>query len=143
MDLPLIRYAASTGKPMIVSTGMASEKEIEDSVTATRVAGCKNLVLLHCISSYPAPTEQSNLRQIPELGKRFGTQVGLSDHTFGTAVPVAAVALGTIIFEKHFTLSREDKGPDSTFSLEPVEFERLYQDTKNTWLALGKPSLER
>lgn len=128
---------------MIVSTGMASEKEIEDSVTATRVASCKNLVLLHCINSYPAPTEQSNLRQILELGKRFGTQIGLSDHTFGSAVPVAAVALGATVIEKHFTLSREDKGPDSTFSLEPAEFERICQDIKNAWLALGKPGFER
>lgn len=143
LDLPLIRYAASTGKPMIMSTGMASEEEIEDAVTAAREAGCKDLVLLHCISSYPAPTEQSNLRQIPELGRRFGTQIGLSDHTFGTAVPVAAVTLGATVIEKHFTLSREDKGPDSTFSLEPAEFERLCQDTKNAWLALGKPGFER
>lgn len=143
LDLPLIQYAASTGKPMIMSTGMATEQEIEDAVMAAREGGCKDLVLLHCISSYPAPTEQSNLRQIPELARRFGTQVGLSDHTHGTAVPVAAVALGATVIEKHFTLSRADKGPDSVFSLEPEEFERLCQDTHNAWLALGKPGFER
>lgn len=142
-DLPLIRYVASTGKPIIMSTGMASEMEIEEAVTVAREAGCKDLVLLHCISSYPAPTEQSNLRQIPALANRFNTLAGLSDHTYGTNVPVAAVALGACVIEKHFTLSRADKGPDSTFSLEPQEFERLCRETKEAWLALGNAGFER
>lgn len=143
LDLPLIRYAASTGKPMIMSTGMASETEIEEAVTTAREAGCKDLVLLHCISSYPAPMEQANLRQMPELGHRFHTVPGLSDHTLGTAASVAAVALGACVIEKHFTLSRADKGPDSEFSLEPAELSRLCADARDTWLALGRPGFER
>jgi N-acetylneuraminate synthase len=143
LDLPLIRYVASTGKPLIMSTGMASETEIEEAVTAAREAGCQDLVLLHCISSYPAPLDQANLRQIPELARRFGTLSGLSDHTLGTTASVAAVALGACVIEKHFTLSRADKGPDSEFSLEPDDLERLCRDAKDAWLALGKPGFER
>ena len=143
IDLPLIRYAASTGKPMILSTGMASESEIEEAVTTAHDAGCKELILLHCISSYPAPIEQANLRQIPELAHRFGTLSGLSDHTLGTAAAVTAVALGACLIEKHFTLSRADKGPDSAFSLEPADLERLCQEAKRAWLALGQAGFER
>jgi pseudaminic acid synthase len=143
IDLPLIRYVASTGKPMIMSTGMASEQEIEEAVTAAREAGCKDLLLLHCISSYPAPMDQANLRQIPELAKRFNVFIGLSDHTMGTAASVAAVALGACLIEKHFTLSRADKGPDSEFSLEPQDLERLCSDTKDAWLALGGEGYSR
>jgi N-acetylneuraminate synthase len=143
VDLPLIRYVASTGKPIIMSTGMASEVEIEEAVTTAREAGCQDLVLLHCISSYPAPIDQANLRQIPELAKRFGTLAGLSDHTLGTTASVAAVALGASVIEKHFTLSRADKGPDSEFSLEPADLMRLCNDAKDAWLALGKPGFER
>ncbi len=143
VDLPLIRYVASTGKPMIMSTGMASEAEIEEAVTTAREAGCKDLILLHCISSYPAPMDQVNLRKIPELAKRFDVLTGLSDHTMGTTASVAAVALGACLIEKHFTLSREDKGPDSEFSLEPVELERLCVDAKDAWLALGATGFER
>lgn len=142
-DLPLIRYVASTGKPMIMSTGMASEIEIEEAVTTVREAGCKNLVLLHCISSYPAPMDQANLRQMAELARRFGTIPGLSDHTMGTIASVAAVALGACVIEKHFTLSRADKGPDSEFSIEPAEFEKLCKDTRNVWSALGQVGYER
>lgn len=142
-DLTLIRYVASTGKPMIMSTGMASEDEIEEAVTAARESGCNNLVLLHCISSYPAPIEQANLRQIPELARRFDVLTGLSDHTMGTTASVAAVALGACVIEKHFTLSRTDKGPDSEFSLEPDELERLCRDTNDAWKALGKTGFER
>ena len=142
-DLPLIRYVASTGKPMIMSTGMASEMEIQEAVAAAREAGCKNLVLLHCISSYPAPMDQANLRQMAELARRFGTISGLSDHTLGTTASVAAVALGACVIEKHFTLSRADKGPDSAFSIEPAEFEKLCQDTRDVWSALGKVGYER
>lgn len=143
VDLPLIRYVASTGKPVIMSTGMATEAEIEGAVSTAREAGCKDLVLLHCISSYPAPINQANLRQIPELAKRFGVLVGLSDHTMGTAASVSSIALGACVIEKHFTLSRLDKGPDSEFSLEPVELERLCSETRDAWLALGKSGFER
>lgn len=142
-DLPLIRYVASKGKPMILSTGMCSEAEIEEAVTTAREAGCEQLVLLHCISSYPAPVDQANLMQMPVLAERFGTLPGLSDHTLGTTVSVAAVALGACVIEKHFTINREDKGPDSEFSLEPHELQRLCQDTYDAWSALGKPGFER
>ena len=143
VDLPLIQYVASTGKPIIMSTGMASEAEIEEAVTTARDAGCKDLVLLHCISSYPAPMDQANLRQMPELARRFGSLPGLSDHTLGTTASVAAIALGACLIEKHFTLSRADKGPDSEFSLEPAELERLCTDTHDAWLAMGKAGFER
>jgi pseudaminic acid synthase len=139
-DLPLISYVAKTGKPMIMSTGMANELEIEEAVETARNSGSKNIVLLHCISSYPAPIEQSNLEQIRELAKRFGVICGLSDHTLGTTASVGAVALGANVIEKHFTLSRKDKGPDSEFSIEPKELKQLVTDTKNVWLALGEPS---
>jgi pseudaminic acid synthase len=142
-DLPLIRYVAKTGKPMIMSTGMATEAEIAEAVDAARGAGCKDLVLLHCISSYPVPMDQANLRQIQELAKRFSTIPGLSDHTIGTTASVAAVALGACVIEKHFTLSRSDKGPDSEFSIEPRELERLCQETHDAWLALGKVGYQR
>lgn len=142
-DLPLIRYVAKTGKPMIMSTGMCSEEEIQEAVTAAREAGCKDLILLHCISSYPAPMEQANLAQMPELAKRFNSLPGLSDHTLGTTVSVAAVALGACVIEKHFTLSRADKGPDSEFSIEPAELKHLCQDAYDAWSAIGKPSYAR
>ena len=143
VDLPLIRYVASTGKPMIMSTGMASEEEIEDAVITARDAGCQNPVLLHCISAYPAPMDQANLRQMPELAGRFGTIPGLSDHTLGTTASVAAVSLGACVIEKHFTISRADKGPDSEFSLEPAELERLCRDSKDAWASLGRAGFER
>jgi pseudaminic acid synthase len=143
VDLPLIQYVARTGKPMILSTGMASEEEIKEAVCAARDAGCRDLVLLHCISSYPTPMDQSNLRQIPALADRFGVLAGLSDHTLGTTASVAAIALGACLIEKHFTLSRSDKGPDSEFSIEPPELERLCADTKNAWLALGRAGFDR
>ncbi len=142
-DLRLIDRAARTGKPLIMSTGMASEDEIDEAVHTARAAGCRELALLHCVSSYPAPIEQANLRQLPELGRRFDVVPGLSDHTMGTAAAVAAVALGACLIEKHFTLSRGDKGPDSEFSLEPAELERLCRDTRDAWVALGKTGFER
>ena len=142
-DLPLIEYIAKTGKPIIMSTGMASEKEIEEAVETVHSAGCEQLVLLHCISSYPAPMEQANLAQVMELGKRFKAIPGLSDHTLGTTASVAAVALGACLIEKHFTLSRSDKGPDSDFSIEPDELERLCVDTKDAWAATGKVGYSR
>ncbi|MBV9549747.1 MAG: pseudaminic acid synthase [Alphaproteobacteria bacterium] len=142
-DLPLIRYIARTGKPMIMSTGMASEAEIGEAVEAARSAGSQDIVLLHCISSYPTPIEQINLRQMQTLAKRFGTIPGLSDHTLGTTASVAAVALGANFIEKHFTLSRADKGPDSDFSLEPGELRTLCRETRDAWLALGKAGFDR
>lgn len=143
VDLPLIKYVARTGKPMIMSTGMANEDEIEEAVTTAREAGCNDLILLHCISSYPAPIDQANLRQIPELAQRFRTLTGLSDHTMGITASVAAVAVGACVIEKHFTLSRSDKGPDSEFSLEPSELEQLCQGARDAWLALGRTGFER
>lgn len=142
-DIPLIKYVAKTGKPVIMSTGMATEEEIGEAVDAARSAGCKDLVLLHCISSYPAPMEQANIRQMPELARRFGVVPGLSDHTLGTTASVAAVALGACVIEKHFTLSRQDKGPDSEFSIEPDELRRLCRETRDASLALGKGGYQR
>ncbi len=142
-DLPLVKYVAQTGKPMIISTGMANLKEIEEVVQIAKDNGCQDLVLLHCISSYPAPIEQSNLRTIPDLAERFGVLSGLSDHTMGTTVSTTSVALGACLIEKHFTLSRTDKGPDSEFSLEPDELKQLCEDTKIAWQSLGKASYER
>ncbi len=142
-DIPLIRYVASKKKPIILSTGMCSEQEIMEAVYAVREAGCKELILLHCISSYPAPLNQSNLRQMPNLAHRFNTIPGLSDHTKGTIVSVAAVALGACVIEKHFTISRHDKGPDSEFSIEPNELKQLCSDTFDVWSALGRASFER
>jgi pseudaminic acid synthase len=142
-DLPLIRYVARTGKPIIMSTGMASEEEIGEAVEAARSHGCDDLILLHCISSYPAPMEQANLRQMAELERRFGTIPGLSDHTLGTTASVSAVALGACVIEKHFILDRGDGGPDSAFSLEPDELARLCRDTHDAWSALGAVGYER
>jgi N-acetylneuraminate synthase len=141
--LPLIEYVAKTGKPMIMSTGMANEQEITEAVATARSAGCEELVLLHCISSYPAPVEQSNLAQILELGKKFNAIPGLSDHTLGTAASVTAVTLGACLIEKHFILNRKDGGPDSGFSIEPDELERLCSDTRDARLAVGKAGYAR
>lgn len=143
IDLPLIRYVASKGKPIILSTGMCTEEEISEAVAAAKDGGCKNLVLLHCISSYPAPMNQANLSQMYELGVQFDAIPGLSDHTLGTTASVAAVALGACVIEKHFTLSRTDKGPDSEFSIEPEELKRLCLDAHDAWLAIGKPGFQR
>jgi pseudaminic acid synthase len=136
-DLPLVKYIAQTKKPMIISTGMANLDEITEVVDVARDNGCEDLVLLHCISSYPAPPEQSNLRTIPDLREHFGVLVGLSDHTMGTTVAISSVALGVSVIEKHFTLSRNDKGPDSEFSLEPHELKELCEETKTAYLSLG------
>jgi N-acetylneuraminate synthase len=137
IDLPLIKYVAQTGKPMIISTGMADLDEISEAVEVARKNGCQELILLHCIASYPTPPEQSNLLTIPDLAKKFDVLSGLSDHTMGTTVATASVALGACMIEKHFTLSRSDKGPDSDFSLEPNELKQLCQDTKIAWQSLG------
>ena len=137
IDLPLVAYVASKRKPMVISTGMANLDEIGEAVSTARENGCEQLILLHCVSSYPAPDEQSNVRTVPDLSERFGVVSGLSDHTFGSAVAVASIALGGCVVEKHFTLRRADGGPDSAFSLEPDEFRTLVEDCKRAWRALG------
>jgi len=142
-DLPLIKYVASTKKPMIMSTGMANLEEIEDMVQAARDGGCEEMIVLHCISSYPAPIDQSNLLTIPDLKKRLGVHVGLSDHTITNTASVVATALGAVLIEKHFILDRNDKGPDSSFSIEPDELEALVNQTKDAALSLGKAGYER
>jgi N-acetylneuraminate synthase len=138
VDIPLIEKMARTGKPMIISTGMATLGEIEEAVQAARRAGATQIALLKCTSAYPAPPEEMNLRTIPHLAEAFGVPVGLSDHTLGIAVPVAAVALGACIVEKHFTLSRDIAGPDSAFSLEPHEFKAMVEAIRTVEKALGK-----
>jgi len=137
VDLGLIREVARTGKPMIMSTGMATLEEIEEAVGAARAAGAKEIALLKCTSAYPAPPETMNLRTIPHLAETFSVLVGLSDHTTGAAVPIAAVALGACIIEKHFTLSRATPGPDSAFSLEPHEFKQMVDEIRVAEKALG------
>lgn len=137
VDIPLIEKMARTGKPLIMSTGMATEEEIDEAVQAARRAGATQIALLKCTSAYPSPPEEMNLRTIPELAKRFHVPVGLSDHTMDVAVPVAAVALGACIIEKHLTLSRSDTGPDSTFSLEPHEFKAMVESVRVAEKALG------
>jgi pseudaminic acid synthase len=142
IDLPLIRRVASTAKPMIMSTGMASLGEIGEAVNAARGAGCRDLVLLHCISGYPTPAREANLRTIPNLADAFQVSAGLSDHTLGVGVAVAAVALGACVIEKHFTLKRADGGPDSAFSLEPDELKSLVDNCRVAQEALGRVSYE-
>lgn len=143
VDHALIKRAARTGKPLIISTGMADLTEIGEAVAAAREAGGQDIVLLHCTSAYPASAEDMDLRTIADLGKTFDVVSGLSDHTLGTAVAVAAVALGAAVIEKHFTLSRGDGGADAAFSLEPQELAQLARDTRLAWQALGKVSYER
>jgi len=137
-DLPLLRKVASTGKPAILSTGMATLAEIDESVCTLREAGCEQLLLLKCTSAYPAPPEAMHLRTMPHLADAFGVPVGLSDHTLGTAVPAAAVAVGACVVEKHFTLSRKDTGPDSAFSVEPQEMKEIVQSIRTVEKALGR-----
>lgn len=138
VDLPLLRRIGRTRKPTIVSTGMATLAEIDEAVQTLRAAGTRQLALLKCTSAYPALPEEMNLRAIPDLARRFGLTVGLSDHTLSPAVPIAAVALGAAIVEKHFTLSRADGGPDAAFSLEPAELSALVRDLRTTQAALGR-----
>ncbi|CDG81592.1 pseudaminic acid synthase [Janthinobacterium agaricidamnosum] len=139
-DLPLIRRVARTGKPMIISTGMASIAELDETVRAAREAGCKDLILLKCTSTYPATPENTNILTIPHLRGLFDCEVGLSDHTMGVGVSVASVALGASVIEKHFTLSRADGGVDSSFSMEPDEMRSLVIESERAWQALGKIS---
>lgn len=138
IDLPLIERVAATGKPVIISTGMATEEEIRETVHAARQAGCRDLVLLKCTSAYPASPSEMHLRTIPDMQARFGVNVGLSDHTLGLAVPVAATALGAVVVEKHFTLSRSAGGPDAGFSLEPNEFRAMVEAVRVAGEALGR-----
>ncbi len=142
VDLPLIRRAAATGKPLILSTGAAALGDIGEAVAAAREAGCRELVVLHCTSGYPTPASESNLRTIAHLGAAFDVVAGLSDHTLGTAVPVAAIALGAAVIEKHVTLARADGGPDAAFSLEPGELARMVEDCRIAWEALGRVSYD-
>jgi N-acetylneuraminate synthase len=137
-DLPLIRKVAATGKPMIISTGMASIAELDDTVRAARQAGCQDLVLLKCTSTYPATADNTNILTIPHMRELFGCEVGLSDHTMGVGVSVASVALGATVIEKHFTLNRADGGVDSSFSMEPAEMTQLVVETDRAWQALGR-----
>lgn len=136
-DLPLIRRVAATGKPLIISTGMASIAELDDTVKVAREAGCKDLILLKCTSTYPATASNTNILTIPHMRELFGCQVGLSDHTMGVGVSVASVALGATVIEKHFTLNRADGGVDSAFSMEPAEMKQLVVESERAWQALG------
>lgn len=136
-DLPLIRRVAATGKPLIISTGMASVAELAESVSAARDAGCKELILLKCTSTYPAKADNTNILTIPHMRELFKCEVGLSDHTMGVGVSVASVALGASVIEKHFTLNRSDGGVDSAFSLEPQEMRQLVIETERAWQSLG------
>ncbi len=137
-DLPLIRRVAATGKPLIISTGMATVAELDETVRAAREAGCEDLILLKCTSTYPATAANTNILTIPHLCELFGCEVGLSDHTMGLGVSVASVALGATVIEKHFTLNRADGGVDSTFSMEPAEMTQLVVETERAWQALGQ-----
>jgi|TARA_B100000929_G_scaffold291181_1_gene288840 N-acetylneuraminate synthase len=136
-DLPLIKYVASTGKPMIISTGMANDDEIEEAVSAAYEGGCKELALLHCVSGYPAPASDYNLLTITDMRSKFGVNVGLSDHTLDNTTAIASVALGAVIIEKHVTLSRKGGGPDDSFSLEKEDLAALCRDSKTAWSAIG------
>jgi N-acetylneuraminate synthase len=138
VDLQLIKYVASTGKPMIISTGMADAEEIQEAIDAAREGGCKELAILHCVSGYPAPAEDYNLRTIPDMIQRFGLVTGLSDHTLDNTTAITSVAMGASIIEKHFTLDRSGGGPDDSFSLEPAELAALCLGAKTAWAALGQ-----
>jgi len=143
VDLPLIKYVASTGKPMIISTGMANEEEIAEAIQAAKDGGCQKLAILHCVSGYPAPAEDYNLNVIPDLIERFGLTTGLSDHTLDNTTAIASIALGSSIVEKHFTLSRSGGGPDDSFSLEPQGLAALCRDCLTAWKALGRVDYSR
>ncbi|HEX3918657.1 MAG TPA: pseudaminic acid synthase [Caulobacteraceae bacterium] len=142
VDLPLIARVAACGKPMIISTGLASLAEMAEALETAQVGGAAGVALLHCVSAYPAPIDEANVRTVPDLARRFGVVTGLSDHTPGTVASVAAVALGAAIIEKHFTLARADGGPDAAFSLEPAEFTALVRDCKAAWSALGSATYD-
>ncbi|MGE6462040.1 pseudaminic acid synthase [Pseudoalteromonas tetraodonis] len=143
IDLPLIEYVAKTGKPMIISTGMANEEEIREAVETAKNAGCKELVVLHCVSGYPAPASDYNLATIPDMAKRFNVLTGLSDHTIDNTTAITSVALGACLIEKHVTLDRNGGGPDDSFSLEELELKQLCDDSKTAWAATGAVNYER
>jgi N-acetylneuraminate synthase len=143
IDLPLIKYVAKTGKPMIISTGMADEAEIQEAIDAAYEGGCRELVVLHCVSGYPAPAADYNLATIPDMAQRFNVIPGLSDHTIDNTTAIAAVVLGASVIEKHVTLDRNGGGPDDSFSLEPSELHALCRDAKTAWQALGRVNYER
>jgi len=138
IDLPLIRIAARTKKPLIISTGMANQDEIQEAIEAAKEAGCTELAILHCVSGYPTPADQYNLRTVADMTERFECVVGLSDHTIENITAITSIAMGAAIVEKHFTLDRQGGGPDDSFSLEPEELSALCRDTKMAWQALGK-----
>jgi pseudaminic acid synthase len=137
VDIALIKYVASTGKPMIISTGMADAEEIQEAIDAACAGGCMDLAILHCVSGYPAPADDYNLRTIPDMIQRFGLVTGLSDHTLDNTTAITSVAMGARIIEKHFTLDRNGGGPDDSFSLEPPELAALCKDSKTAWAAMG------
>lgn len=139
-DIPLIRKVAATGKPMFISTGMATVAELDETVRTARGAGCNDLILLKCTSTYPATAENTNIQTIPHMRELFGCEVGLSDHTMGTGVSVASVAMGATVIEKHFTMSRGDGGVDSAFSMEPAEMMALVLESERAWQAMGAVS---
>ena len=143
VDLPLIKYVARTGKPMIISTGMADAEEIQEAINAAREGGCKELAILHCVSAYPSPAKDYNLRTIPNMIERFGLVTGLSDHTLDNTTAIASVGMGSSIIEKHFTLDRNGGGPDDSFSIEPEQMEMLCQSALNAWQALGTVSYSK
>ncbi len=143
IDIPLIEYVAKTGKPMIISTGMADEEEIKEAVDAARGAGCEELVILHCVSGYPAPANDYNLTTIPDMRERFGVLTGLSSHTIDNTTAIASVALGACLIEKHVTLDRNGGGPDDSFSLEKPDLEQLCRDSKTAWSSKGRVNYER
>ncbi len=138
IDLPLISYVAKKGKPMIISTGMANETEINEAVKTAQSSGCNDLAILHCVSGYPAPAEEYNLKTIPDMISKFDLITGLSDHTLDNTIAIGSVALGAAIIEKHFTLNRNAGGPDDSFSLEPDKMRELCRDVKKTWASLGR-----
>lgn len=143
IDLPLIKYIAKTKKPLFMSTGMSSEEEIEEAISTAKDEGCHDILLFHCISSYPAPIQEANLLQMMEIKEKYNVEIGLSDHTMGNTAAIAAVSLGASAIEKHFTLSREDKGPDSEFSMEPADLQDLVSQTRDAQLSLGTPTFTR
>jgi pseudaminic acid synthase len=143
VDLPLIKYVASTGKPMMLSTGMANVEEIQEAIVATREGGCKELAILHCVSGYPAPAKDYNLRVIPDMIQRFGLVTGLSDHTLDNTTAITSIAMGVSIIEKHFSLNRKGGGPDDSFSLEPEGLKQLCENTRIAWESLGQVNYKR
>ena len=143
IDLPLIRYIAKTGKPILISSGMASEEEISEALEAARSFGARDILLFHCISSYPAPIDQANLNMIPILKKKFNVEVGLSDHTLDNLAATLSIAKGAVAIEKHFILDKSFKGPDSAFSMDPNQLEELVKDTQLAWKSLGSNNFKR